>query len=168
MPALRLDIDLEFSLHQPGAGALPASVLRGTVHAAGTDIGIFVDDPASYRGGLPSLAQVRGIARELAARGITVSVTGPRGLLVSLGLVRSSLAQRLITGSPCIRLGSPATLAPLLDVARRALRQDGSPSLLPPSTPFPPAATAKWSGLRAPSAAQGAAGQAGEGGRHGR
>ncbi|WP_104116067.1 hypothetical protein [Arthrobacter sp. B1805] len=150
MHSLRLDIDLQFSLREPDAGAGPGAGLRGTVRAAGTVIDVFVDNPASYRGVLPTLNQVRVLARELAVRGMTVSVIGPRGLLVSLGRVKSSLAQRLVTGSPHIRLGSPATLAPLLDVARRALEQGRSPSF-PPSTPFPPAPTVGWSGLRARS-----------------
>lgn len=166
MSSFRLDIDLAFSLREPDDGAGPRRGLSGTVRAAGPDIDVFVDNPASYRGMLPTLDQVRVLARELAVRGLTVSVTGPRGLLVSLGRVKSSLAQRLVTGSPYIRLGSPATLAPLLDVARRALEQGRSPSF-PPSTPFPPAPTVGRRGLRARSRPP-ASGRADEGSRHGR
>ncbi len=66
-----------------------------------------------------------------------MSVSSPKGLLVSIGAVRTSMAQRLVTRSPHIRLGSPRTLAPLLGVGRRALEKSDAPSLLPPSTPFP-------------------------------
>jgi hypothetical protein len=142
-PSLRLDIDLGFSLVEPAADGKPEARLSGTVTAAGTTVDIFVDDPGSFRGtNLPSLGQVRGFAGQLAARGLALSVTGPNGLLISLGAVKPSLAQRLITRSPHIRLGSPGTLAPLLGVGRRALEKGSSPSslplsLLPPSTPFP-------------------------------
>ncbi|MEC5201045.1 hypothetical protein RCH21_003301 [Arthrobacter sp. PL16] len=135
---LRLDIDIDFSLGEPAVDGKPEARLSGTVKAAGSTVDVFVDDPASFRGNnLPGIGQVRTIAKALADRGLAVSVSGPKGLLVSIGAVRSSLAQRLITRSPHIRLGSPGTLAPLLGIGRRALEKGDSPSLLPPSTPFP-------------------------------
>lgn len=137
-PSIRLDIDIDFSLGEPAMDGEPAAGLSGTVKAAGTAVDIFVDDPASFRGNtLPSIGQVRSVAKELAARGLTVTVAGPKGLLISVGAGRSSMAQRLITRSPYIRLGSPGTLAPLLGIGRRALEKGATPSLLPPSTPFP-------------------------------
>lgn len=135
---LRLDIDIDFSLGEPAVDGKPEARLSGTVKAAGSTVDVFVDDPASFRGNnLPGLGQVRSIAKELADRGLAVSVSGPKGLLVSLGAVQSSMAQRLITRSPHIRLGSPGTLAPLLGIGRRALEKGDTPSLLPPGTPFP-------------------------------
>lgn len=136
--SLRLDIDIDFSLGEPAVDGKPEAGLSGTVKAAGTTVEIFVDDPASFRGSnLPGIGQVRAVARQLADRGLSVTVTGPKGLLVSIGAVKSSMAQRMITRSPHIRLGAPGTLAPLLGVGRRALEKGDSPSLLPPSTPFP-------------------------------
>ncbi|MBG6225331.1 hypothetical protein IWX63_001903 [Arthrobacter sp. CAN_A2] len=136
--SLRLDIDIDFSLGEPAIDGKPEAGLSGTVKAAGTTVEIFVDDPGSFRGNnLPGLGQVRDVARQLAERGLAVSVSGPKGLLVSIGAVESSVAQRLITRSPHIRLGSPGTLAPLLGIGRRALAKGDAPSLIPPSTPFP-------------------------------
>jgi hypothetical protein len=136
--SLRLDIDIDFSLGEQAVDGKPEARLSGTVKAAGTTVDIFVDDPSSFRGNnLPGIGQVRAVAKVLADRGLAVSVTGPKGLLVSIGAVQSSMAQRLITRSPHIRLGSPGTLAPLLGIGRRALEKGGSTSLIPPSTPFP-------------------------------
>ncbi|WP_104167667.1 FHA domain-containing protein [Arthrobacter sp. SX1312] len=136
--SLRLDIDIDFSLGEPALDGKPEARLSGTVKAAGSAVEIFVDDPGSFRGNnLPGLGQVRSVARQLAERGLSVSVSGPKGLLVSIGAVESSLAQRLITRSPHIRLGSPGALAPLLGIGRRALETGDAPSLIPPSTPFP-------------------------------
>ncbi|MHA7189523.1 FHA domain-containing protein [Arthrobacter sp. MDT2-16] len=136
--SLRFDIDIDFSLREPATDGTPEARLSGTVKAAGTAVEIFIDDPAAFRGNnLPSIGQVRSFAKALAQRGLAVSVSGPRGLLVGLGAVEPSMAQRLITRSPHIRLGAPGTLAPLLGIGRRALEKGDSPSLVPPSTPFP-------------------------------
>lgn len=139
MPSsLRLDIEIDFSLAEPAADGKPEARLSGSVKAAGSMIDIFVDDPTSFRGNsLPSIGQVRVLARALADRGLAVSVSGPKGLLLSIGAVNSSLAQRLITRSPHIRLGSPGTLAPLLSIGKRALDTGDSLSFIPPGTPFP-------------------------------
>ncbi|WP_298252159.1 FHA domain-containing protein [uncultured Arthrobacter sp.] len=135
---LRLDIDIDFSLGEPALDGKPEARLSGTVRAAGTTVEIFVDDPGAFRGNnVPGLGQVRAMAKGLAEQGLEVSISGPKGLLVSVGAVQSSLAQRLITRSPHIRLGSPGTLAPLLGIGKRALEKDDAPRLLPPSTPFP-------------------------------
>lgn len=144
MPSsLRLDIDIAFSLAEPAADGESAARMAGTVTAAGTTVEIFVDDPTVFRGDtLPGIGQARSIAKVLAERGLVVSVSGPKGLFVSLGAVEPSIAQRLLTRSPHIRLGSPGTLAPLLGLGRRALTKDGSPSLIPPGTPFPLVPTA--------------------------
>jgi hypothetical protein len=136
--SLRFDIDIDFSLAEPATDGKPEARLTGTVKAAGTTVEIFVDDPAAFRGNnLPGIGQVRAFAGALARRGLAVSVAGPKGPLVSLGAVETSMAQRLFTRSPYIRLGSPGTLAPLLGIGRRALEKGSAPSLLPPSTPFP-------------------------------
>lgn len=136
--SLRFDIDLAFSLGEPAMNGKAATGLSGTVKAAGTTVEVFVDDPAAFRGNsVPSIGQVRAAAKELADRGLALSVSGPKGLLVSIGAVRTSLAQRLLTRSPHIRLGAPGTLAPLVGIGRRALEKGESVSLIPPGTPFP-------------------------------
>ncbi|WP_026549453.1 FHA domain-containing protein [Arthrobacter sp. Br18] len=140
---IHLDIDLVFSLVEPPQGGDPAEHLSGTVTAAGTTIEVFVDNPGAFGGSdMPSLAGIRSLAKALAGQGLAVSVAGPKGNLVSLGAVKSSRAQRLLTRSPHIRLGSPSTLAPLLRVGRRALESSGSKVGMPPSTPFPLVPTA--------------------------
>ncbi|MBG6184830.1 hypothetical protein IWX65_002808 [Arthrobacter sp. CAN_A214] len=136
--SLHLEIDLAFTLVEPPEGDDAAEQLNGTVTAAGTTVDIFVDNPGAFSGSsLPGLATVRALAKALAGQGLAVSVSGPRGHLVSVGAVKSPLAQRLLTRSPHIRLGSPSTLAPLLHLGRRALDKGDTKVGLPPSTPFP-------------------------------
>jgi hypothetical protein len=136
--SLRFDIDIAFSLGEPAVDGKEETGLSGTVKAAGTTVEVFVDNPGAFRGNnVPSIGQVRAVAKKLAERGLEVSVSGPKGLLVSIGAVRTSMAQRLLTRSPYIRLGSPGTLAPLVGIGRRALEKGDSTSLIPPGTPFP-------------------------------
>ena len=45
------------------------------------------------------LKDLRGLAADLAERGLTVSLSGPDGLIIRLGAVRSSVVQRLLSGS---------------------------------------------------------------------
>lgn len=136
--SVRFDIDIGFSLEEPAVDGKAATGLTGTVKAAGTTVEVFVDDPAAFRGNnLPGIGQVRTVAKQLASRGLAVSVSGPKGLLVAIGAVETNMAQRLLTRSPHIRLGSPGTLAPLVGIGRRALEKGDSTSLIPPGTPFP-------------------------------
>lgn len=139
MPSsIHLEIDLVFSLVEPGDGDDSAEHLRGTVTADGTTVEIFVDNPAVFNGSnIPGLASVRSFAKALAGQGLEISVSGPKGSLISLGAVKSTMAQRLLTRSPHIRLGATSTLVPLLNLARRALEKSGSNVGMPPATPFP-------------------------------
>lgn len=136
-PQLRLDIDLAFSLTEPGADGQPDEVLKGTVSAAGTSVEVFCDNPGAFGGNVPSISGVREFAKILADAGLDVTVSGPKGTLVSLGAVKASIPQRLLTRSPHLRLGSPSALAPLLHLGRRALEGSGSATLMPPGTPLP-------------------------------
>ena len=130
---VRLDIDLAFSLSDDDDGGTPRAT-SGTISAAGTEVTIWCDDPSSAGfGGLPSLESVRELAAAIADKGLTVTLAGPAGTLVSIGKVSSSVAQRLVTRSPHIRAGSIAALAPLIRIGNRR----PGPGLLPPSTPFP-------------------------------
>lgn len=135
-PRVRLDIDLTFSRYQNDDDGTPQA-LNGTVSAAGSEVTIYCDDPAAAGGGrgFPSLAGVRQLAAGLADQGLTVTIAGPSGRLVSIGKVETSMAQRLMTRSPHIRAGSIAALAPLIRGAN--WQQGSSAPLLPPSTPFP-------------------------------
>jgi hypothetical protein len=146
----RLDINLAFSLTEPvgdsttAESAEPtdteltaADSLRGTITASGMNVEIYVSRPELFvRAAKIKLKDIRGVAAELAQRGLSVSVSGPDGLIVRLGSVPTSLTQRVLTGSPHIRLGSSTALTPLL--RNRAVGvTEISAVRLPPSTLFP-------------------------------
>ncbi|CAD5998226.1 FHA domain-containing protein [Agreia sp. COWG] len=133
---VRLDADLSFRVDEPDAEGSIVSVIDGTVRASGTVVEIEVSDPAllvdrSRR----SLARVREFAEGLAHRGLTVRLLGPKGVVGELGDVAPSLAQRVASGSPHIKLGKAGA------VAGAVLRRTGSSGAqrigLPPATPFP-------------------------------
>lgn len=131
---VRLDIDLAFSQEETGTDAtLPP--FEGTVTAAGSEVRVKISDPARLPGnGRRTLSELSTVADALAARGISVCVEGPDGPIVHLGDVKSSLLQRVVTGSPHIRLGSVGAVAPLL-TRRNAGRVPTFP--VPPGTPLP-------------------------------
>ncbi|QNE48429.1 FHA domain-containing protein [Glaciihabitans sp. INWT7] len=79
------------------------------------------------------LADIRSLAQEIAGYGLSVTLTGPDGVIARIGDVNAPVMQRVVTGSPHIRLGSAAAVAPLL---RR--RSTATPAVsLPPATLFP-------------------------------
>jgi len=129
---VRLDIDVEFSAQ------FGDETITGTVSADGHVIDITVSNPAELmagrRGAIPVLRQ---IALALAKRGLVVSLSGPQGVLASIGAVRSPVADRLLTGSPHIRVRS----MPLLLQALRAKPRPQSPVFSPPLTLVPLAPT---------------------------
>ncbi|MBG6238551.1 hypothetical protein IWX78_001523 [Mycetocola sp. CAN_C7] len=139
MASTLLDIDLSFSLVEPGGSEAPR--MHGRMTADGTEVELYTSDPELFLAGRrPKLSSLRVVAEELAKRGLTVAVSGPAGLIVRIGAVKTTVAQRLVTRSPHIELGAPATLAPLITPKRRA--RDAEAALeLPPSTLFPLAPT---------------------------
>ncbi len=144
-PSTRLDIDLAFSLEEPGgkvpagAGADPSTAqqMTGTITASGLDVEVYSSKPELFvRARKIKLKDIRGLAADLAERGLTVSLSGPDGVIIRLGAVRAPVIKRLLTGSPHIDLGSRTALAPLL--RRRSAATGKAPSLpLPPPTLFP-------------------------------
>ncbi len=131
---VRLDIDLAFSETEEGTDAT-SPPFEGTVTAAGSEVRITVNDPSRLPGnGRRTLAELSQVAEALAARGISVRLEGPEGPILHLGDVKRSVLQRVITGSPHIRLGSVSAVAPLL-ARRNAGRVLTFP--VPPSTPMP-------------------------------
>jgi hypothetical protein len=141
-PTTRLDIDLEFSLAEPGAPgdtteAPGAEQMSGTIKASGLDIEIFSSKPEMFvRGNTLKLKDIRGLAGDLAERGLTVSVSGPDGLILRMGAVKTPVIQRLLTGSPHVALGRRSALVPLL--RRRSAAASAGLSLpLPPPTLLP-------------------------------
>lgn len=131
---VRLDFDLAFSEHEEGRDASDPP-FEGTISAAGTEVLISISDPSRLPGnGRRTLTQLSTVADALAERGISVRLDGPDGPILQLGNVKRNALQRIVTGSPHIRLGSVAALAPLL-VRRNSGRTLTFP--VPPETPFP-------------------------------
>ncbi|MCS5498103.1 hypothetical protein NY547_12705 [Cnuibacter physcomitrellae] len=132
---VRLDIDLAFSETEAGSD----TPFGGTITASGSEVRITVSDPSRLPGnGRRTLAELSTVAEALASRGISVRLEGPDGPIIQLGDVGRSRLQRLVTGSPHIRLGTVAALAPLL------VKRNGGDRLavpVPPSTPLPLAPT---------------------------
>ncbi|KQR03717.1 hypothetical protein ASF72_05175 [Arthrobacter sp. Leaf141] len=130
MAEYRLDIDVDFS-YTDGAG----TVTNGTARAAGTEVTVSLDSLAPVGGGgLPSLDDVRPFADMLAGKGVSVTLAGPDGTILSLGAVNSPATQRLVTRSANIKLGKLGALMPL---ARQGRRKAAGVPLLPPATPLP-------------------------------
>jgi len=134
----RLDIDLAFSLVEPG-GQTGGERMQGTITAAGTDVEIFANRPELFlQTRTVTLKEIRALAADLAERGLSVSLSGPNGLVVRLGDIQAHRLQRLVTGSAHVALGTRAALAPLLRRRRRAGGAESPPVVtLPPSTLFP-------------------------------
>ncbi|TFB98790.1 hypothetical protein E3O42_14880 [Cryobacterium adonitolivorans] len=85
---------------------------------------------------MSALPALRTVAADLAERGIVVSVRGPDGVIARMGAVQAPLAQRLVTKSPHLVVGSASAVSQLL----RRWRQPDAPERalpLPPPTPFP-------------------------------
>ncbi|MGV8911204.1 MAG: FHA domain-containing protein [Rhodoglobus sp.] len=147
---IRLDADLTFSLTEPvipdsdsnesataGSGSLETETMTGTITASGMDISVYSSKPELFlQARTIKLKDVRGIAKALAEQGLTVSLTGPDGLIARVGAVRASVAHRVLTGSPHIALGSRTALAPLL--RRRNAESTKAPAMrFPPGTLLP-------------------------------
>lgn len=112
----------------------PQQRLSGTIVAAGSEVELFVDHPdALVRGRSVKLADIRPVADEIAALGLSVTLSGPDGLIARIGDVNAPLVQRMVTGSPHIRIGSPGAFAPLLRKSGKSV----SRSLAPPPTLLP-------------------------------
>jgi len=141
----RLDIDLAFSLEEPidsspalsDRAVVESEQMAGTITASGLNIDVYSSKPELFvQSRTVKLKDLRGIAAALAERGLSVSLSGPDGVIVRLGAVRASVAQRLLTGSSHIGLGNRNALAPLLR-RRSAVTTKGSAVKLPPGTLFP-------------------------------
>ncbi|TGN31343.1 FHA domain-containing protein [Aeromicrobium chenweiae] len=137
--ALHLTADLTFDIDVPEGDGHPAAHVHATVTADGNRVRVHSDDILSLVG-QPSRAAVRAVAAQLAELGLVVDVSGPDGLIVSLGAVEPSPAHRLVTRSRHMRLGSwtraAAAARARLRPSSRATRLRGPG--LPPGTPWPP------------------------------
>jgi hypothetical protein len=135
--ALSVLADLRFTVDVPGT-----SSVSGHLRGSGTALELHVDEPFVFAGRRDA-ASIRGIARGLALRGLSVTVVGPSGPLVTLGVRRSSWWQRRVTGSPHIRVERGAGLWSLARGRAQAGNVAALPAaeLAPPTTVWPPAPT---------------------------
>lgn len=127
---IRFDIDMTFQLEGID------ETIEGSVHAAGSTIEIVVSHPEAFVDRTrASLARIREFAAGLAHRGVTVRLSGPSGTVGELGAVKTSVAQRVASGSPHIRLGKAGAIKSLL--VRRPSSDSPRRVGFPPSTLLP-------------------------------
>ena len=123
--------DLEFALEQPGE-----PTLRGRLRGRRNRLVLEVDDAAAFAGGRDAPV-IRGLARALADRGLTLRVEQGDQHLVTIGAVHAPWWQRPFTRSRRIRLGG--VRGAWTSARARAADRD---SVLPDSTLLPP--TTLW------------------------
>ncbi|MBF4634116.1 hypothetical protein ITJ38_06835 [Agreia pratensis] len=127
--SIRFDIDLTFELADGEDNAI-----EGSITASGSTIEILVSRPEAFVDRTrASLARIRDLAGGLARRGVTIRLSGPAGMVGELGAVKTSVAQRVASGSPHIRLGKTSVVASLM-----TRRTDAATRIaFPPSTLLP-------------------------------
>lgn len=129
----RLDIDLTFSLSENPADP---DALSGRITASGLDVRVEVDRPEALIAGQSGNTRlVRDAARQLADLGLSVTLAGPGGIIASIGDVKASAAQRLVTGSRHITVGRLGALAGILRQSRRLDALTIPPGTLVPIVP---------------------------------
>ncbi len=134
---LTIDADLEFSVDIPGS-----PLVTGLLTGSGKALELRVSHPDLFAGRADSTA-IRGVARALAERGLSICVVTPAGPLVTLGSPRTSWLQRRVTGSRHIRIERGAGLWSLIRGRRKGPSGGALPAaaLAPPATLFPLAPT---------------------------
>lgn len=133
---MRFDIDLEFSADLATDDGEEPAVVHGKVQAAGQEIHITTDNAALFGlGSRKALPAVKELAEALAKRGVIITVSLPEGTIASIGAVKASALQRVITNSPHIKLGKSSLWA---TVVKAQLSNRSRQSLTPPTTLFPP------------------------------
>lgn len=119
--ALSFDGDLTFSVEGPGGAT------AGTVRGDGSVLRVRADDPvAAWDGVLGSVstgpAALSQVADLLHDEGAVVEVSGPDGVVATIGAGIESPLGRVLAGSRHVRLGRPAAVRPLaLAQARRTV-----------------------------------------------
>lgn len=136
---MRVDADLTFSISEPAiSGSRPRSI-SGTVSGTGSHIDIRCDSLHTVPVGTARL--LRGAAGQLAAHGLTLSVHGPAGPLMTIGNVRGRFRDRLLTRSRHVRLVRAVQVIRLLRPSGTASSALSLADLMPPSTVLPLAPT---------------------------
>ncbi|MFB0833699.1 FHA domain-containing protein [Arthrobacter halodurans] len=131
---MRLDIDIAFSVSDPGGPNREGTTINGTITAAGREIVVRADNADFFRvGPRAGMDAIREFAKTLNEHGVSVSLASPEGTIVSFGAVKASAAHRLVTRSAHIKPGQVSAWSSLL----RGAKGGTTPSLVPPGTPFP-------------------------------
>ncbi|MFY0408496.1 FHA domain-containing protein [Solicola sp. PLA-1-18] len=134
-PRISIDADLRFELSPGGS----AGTTSGTVKASGRHLEVFTDDPALLSGLAGSDDTARDLADALAAQHLSMTISGPKGPIATVGDVKAPLLHRVLTRSSHIRLGKVGALLTFVRTRRGA---DGRDVVgLPPGTPLPFAPT---------------------------
>ncbi len=137
---MRLDIDISASITQIEADGTESGQVNASIRAEGQHIEIHTQDSSLLDGMPRSITRAAdAFASRLAAQGLTLSITGPAGEIVSLGAVKTTVMSRLLTRSKHIRLGSLKSLPRFANAGASGAESSGS--LIPPETPWPPAPT---------------------------
>ncbi len=134
---MTVDAELEFSVDIPGS-----RTATGVLTGSGKALQLRVSNPVLFAG-RSDAASIRGLAKGLADRGLSLSVTAPSGPLVTLGVARTSWLQRRVTGSRHVRIERAAGLWSLLRGRSRSPGVGALPAaiLVPPPTVTPLAPT---------------------------
>ena len=109
---LDLQGGLSFTVDGPGGST------AGTVEGDGAVLRVRTKDPVAAWDGVvgsvsTSPAALRTVADLLADEGLSIEVSGPRGVLALVGAQADSVVGQVLVGSRRVQLGSPAALGPL-------------------------------------------------------
>jgi hypothetical protein len=113
----------------------PLGSTGGSVRGDGPVLRVTTEDPAvawdavaqAAPGGAPALA---ALADALHGQGLAVEVSGPQGVLATVGAGADSALGRALTGSRHVRPGRPAALRPLVLAQLRARARRRAPLLV--------------------------------------
>ena len=135
--SLTVDVDLEFSVDIQGS-----RTVTGALTGSGKALELRVSHPFLFAGRSDAGA-IRGVAKGLADRGLSISVVTPAGPLVTLGAAKTSWLQRRVTGSRHIRIERGVGLWSFIRGRNQAPSGGALPSaeLVPPPTVLPVAPT---------------------------
>lgn len=139
--ALEASADLSFTVSLPEENGSATHTVEGLLSGEDSHLVLELNDPTALASG-QGLGLARRAATSLADRGVTVTVVGPDGPVVVMGVRHSSWLQRRLTGSPHMRVGRIRAALPVLRMRRGgAARAVLTQPPLPPSTLIPLAPT---------------------------
>lgn len=140
-----IETDITFSMERGSSDTQEPHTVSGTVTGSGHHVEVRCDDVGALSSG-SSVRDARHIAAALAGEGLSVSMIGKDGPIVTLGDVKAGLLARTATRSPHIRIDNLKAAINL--VRSRGVGGKGAGSLLPPPTLWPIAPTFRWSRRR--------------------